>query len=66
MPRHHPLQARGVVDATVWREQLAGGFVVLALIVRRRRSAAVQGANELSAEERERLAKWLEKEQTHD
>lgn len=45
---------------------LAGGFVVLALIVRRRRSAAVQGANELSAEERERLAKLLEKEQTHD
>ena len=42
------------------------GFVVLALIVRRRRSAAVQGANELSAEERERLAKLLEKEQTHD
>lgn len=45
---------------------LAGGFVVLALIVRRRRSAAVQGANELSAEERERLAKLLEKEQPHD
>ncbi|WP_063912811.1 cytochrome c-type biogenesis protein [Pseudomonas sp. p21] len=45
---------------------LAGGFVVLALIVRRRRSAAVQGANELSAEERERLANLLEKEQTHD
>ncbi len=45
---------------------LAGGFAVLALIVRRRHSAAVQGANELSAEERERLAKLLEKEQTHD
>ena len=45
---------------------LAGGFVVLAVIVRRRRGAAVQGANELSAEERERLAKLLEKEQTHD
>ncbi|WP_085623155.1 MULTISPECIES: cytochrome c-type biogenesis protein [unclassified Pseudomonas] len=45
---------------------LAGGFVVLALIVRRRRDTAVQGANELSAEERERLAKLLEKEQTHD
>ena len=45
---------------------LAGGFVVLAVIVRRRRATAVQGADELSAEERERLAKLLEKEQTHD
>ena len=45
---------------------LAGGFVVLAVIVRRRRGTAVQGGNELSAEERERLAKLLEKEQTHD
>ncbi|MFV3406063.1 MULTISPECIES: cytochrome c-type biogenesis protein [Pseudomonas] len=45
---------------------LAGGFVVLAVIVRRRRSSAVSGVTELSAEERERLAKLLEKEPTHD
>ena len=45
---------------------LVGGFVVLAVIVRRRRGTAAQGADELSAEERERLAKLLEKEQTHD
>ncbi|HDS1815926.1 TPA: cytochrome c-type biogenesis protein CcmH [Pseudomonas putida] len=45
---------------------LAGGFVVLLVIVRRRRNAAAQPANELSVEERERLAKLLEKEQTHD
>lgn len=45
---------------------LASGFVVLALIVRRRRGAATQGNPELSADERERLAKLLEKEQTHD
>ncbi|MNP69317.1 Cytochrome c-type biogenesis protein CcmH precursor [compost metagenome] len=45
---------------------LAGGFVVLAVIVRRRRGTALPGNNELSVEERERLAKLLEKEQTHD
>lgn len=45
---------------------LVGGFVVLALIVRRRRGSATQAAPELSLEERERLAKLLEKEQTHD
>ena len=45
---------------------LVGGFVVLAVIVRRRRGAAAQGAAQLSVEERERLAKLLEKEQTHD
>ncbi len=45
---------------------LAGGFVVLVVIVRRRRATVAHGANELSIEERERLAKLLEKEQTHD
>ncbi|GAB1618780.1 cytochrome c-type biogenesis protein [Pseudomonas sp. NGC7] len=45
---------------------LAGGFVVLLVIVRRRRGAAAQGEHELSVDERERLAKLLEKEQTHD
>ncbi|MHC6226599.1 cytochrome c-type biogenesis protein [Pseudomonas sp. X10] len=45
---------------------LAGGFVVLALIVRRRRGQAVAGPVELSAEERERLAKLLDKEKNHD
>jgi len=45
---------------------LAGGFVVLALIVRRRRGSATPGTDALSAEERERLAKLLEKEPTHD
>ena len=45
---------------------LAGGFAVLAVIVRRRRLASVQGTDELSAEERARLANLLEKERTHD
>ncbi len=45
---------------------LASGFVVLAVIVRRRRGAATQGSQALSDDERERLAKLLEKEQTHD
>ncbi|MDM3885274.1 cytochrome c-type biogenesis protein CcmH [Pseudomonas sp. BCRC 81390] len=45
---------------------LVGGFVVLAVIVRRRRGSATQATQELSFEERERLAKLLEKEQTHD
>ena len=45
---------------------LVGGFVVLAVIVRRRRRPVPAGSQELSAEQRERLAKLLEKEQTHD
>ncbi|HEK0909804.1 TPA: cytochrome c-type biogenesis protein CcmH [Pseudomonas putida] len=45
---------------------LAGGFVVLAVIVRRRRSPVAHGNSELSVDERERLAKLLDKEQTHD
>ncbi|MFJ9989677.1 cytochrome c-type biogenesis protein CcmH [Pseudomonas putida] len=45
---------------------LVGGFVVLAVIVRRRRSQVAQGNSELSVDERERLAKLLDKEQTHD
>ena len=43
-----------------------GGFVVLALIVRRRRNTVANPCAQLSAEERERLAKLLDKEQTHD
>lgn len=45
---------------------LVAGFVVLAVIVRRRRGAAMPGRQALSDDERERLAKLLEKEQTHD
>ncbi|MGE8325085.1 cytochrome c-type biogenesis protein [Pseudomonas urmiensis] len=45
---------------------LLGGFVVLAVIVRRRRRPVAAGSQELSAEQRERLAKLLEKERTHD
>ena len=45
---------------------LVGGFVVLALIVRRRRNPVANPCAQLSAEERERLAKLLDKEQTHD
>ncbi|WP_176517195.1 MULTISPECIES: cytochrome c-type biogenesis protein [Pseudomonas] len=45
---------------------LVGGFAVLVLIVRRRRGPVAEGAEHLSAQERERLAKLLEKEQTHD
>ncbi|QXH50023.1 cytochrome c-type biogenesis protein CcmH [Pseudomonas fakonensis] len=45
---------------------LAGGFVVLAVIVRRRRGQAAAGPTELSADEHARLAKLLEKERTHD
>ena len=45
---------------------LVGGFTVLAVIVRRRRAPIAQGAEHLSVEERERLAKLLEKEQNHD
>lgn len=45
---------------------LAGGFVVLAVIVRRRRGRAVAGSDALSLAERERLASLLKKEHTHD
>ena len=45
---------------------LVGGFVVLAVIVRRRRGQAVAGSDALSLDERERLAKLLKKEHTHD
>ncbi|MGE7992021.1 cytochrome c-type biogenesis protein [Pseudomonas sp. NPDC089554] len=45
---------------------LAGGFVVLALIVRKRRSQGPAATSELSTDERERLAKLLDKEPTHD
>ncbi|WP_349976148.1 cytochrome c-type biogenesis protein [Pseudomonas sp. WHRI 8519] len=45
---------------------LVGGFAVLLVIVRRRRVPATPGSQELSVEERERLAKLLEKEQNHD
>ena len=45
---------------------LIGGFVVLIAIVRRRRSEAAAGPSDLSPGERERLAKLLEKERTHD
>ena len=41
---------------------LAGGLVVMAVIVRRRRNPAQAGAQELTAEERERLAKLLDKD----
>ncbi|MBJ9975390.1 cytochrome c-type biogenesis protein CcmH [Pseudomonas sp. S75] len=45
---------------------LAAGLVVIALIVRRRRSSAIEGGAELSQAERQRLAHLLEKESTHD
>ncbi|CAM4000698.1 Cytochrome c-type biogenesis protein CcmH [Pseudomonas reidholzensis] len=45
---------------------LVGGFVVLAVIVRRRRGPVAGGSEELTAEQRERLAKLLDKEHTHD
>lgn len=45
---------------------LASGFVVLALIVRRRRGPVAASTEQLSPEERERLAKLLDKERTHD
>ena len=45
---------------------LVGGFVVLAVIVRRRRGPAIGGDDTLSVEERERLAKLLDREQNHD
>lgn len=43
---------------------LAGGFGVLVMIVRKRRVPAANTAADLSPEERERLAKLLDKEQT--
>lgn len=45
---------------------LAGGFAVLAVIVRRRRGQAAAGSDALSLDERERLATLLKKEHTHD
>lgn len=45
---------------------LVGGFGLLALIVRKRRAQSAGGPVDLSPEERERLAKLLDKEQTHD
>lgn len=45
---------------------LLGGFGMLALIVRKRRTQTAGGAVDLSPEERERLAKLLDKERTHD
>lgn len=45
---------------------LTGGFVMLAVIVRRRRQPLASGSAQLSVEERERLAKLLDKEATHD
>jgi cytochrome c-type biogenesis protein CcmH len=39
---------------------------MLALIVRKRRTQAAGGTVDLSPEERERLAKLLDKERTHD
>lgn len=45
---------------------LAGGFLVLALIVRRRRGQAAASGTELSLDERERLAKLLKKDHDHD
>jgi len=43
---------------------LLGGFAVLVVIVRKRRVPAANGQADLSPEERERLAKLLDKEQT--
>ncbi|MEE1920443.1 cytochrome c-type biogenesis protein [Pseudomonas sp. 148P] len=45
---------------------LLGGIGVMAVIVRKRRAPASNGSADLSPEERERLAKLLDKEQTHD
>ncbi|MNG06744.1 Cytochrome c-type biogenesis protein CcmH precursor [compost metagenome] len=45
---------------------LVGGFGLLAMIVRKRRAQSAAEAVDLSPEERERLAKLLDKEQTHD
>ncbi|MCY1393390.1 Cytochrome c-type biogenesis protein CcmH [compost metagenome] len=45
---------------------LLGGLVVIAVIVRRRRSERPEGATELSEAERQRLAQLLDKDQKHD
>ncbi|MDG9882755.1 cytochrome c-type biogenesis protein CcmH [Pseudomonas sp. GD04058] len=45
---------------------LLGGIGVMAVIVRKRRVPAGNVTADLSPEERERLAKLLDKEQTHD
>ncbi len=45
---------------------LLGGIGVMAVIVRKRRVPAGSATADLSPEERERLAKLLDKEQTHD
>lgn len=45
---------------------LLGGIGVMAVIVRKRRVPAGTATADLSPEERERLAKLLDKEQTHD
>ncbi|WP_166364170.1 cytochrome c-type biogenesis protein [Pseudomonas akapageensis] len=45
---------------------LLGGLVVIAVIVRRRRSQRAEGVTELSEAERQRLAQLLDKDQTHD
>ncbi|MDU9389238.1 cytochrome c-type biogenesis protein [Pseudomonas japonica] len=45
---------------------LLGGIGVMAVIVRKRRVPAGNGSADLSSEERERLAKLLDKEQNHD
>ncbi|MNR25332.1 Cytochrome c-type biogenesis protein CcmH precursor [compost metagenome] len=45
---------------------LLGGLVVIAVIVRRRRSERPDGATELSEAERQRLAQLLDKDQKHD
>ena len=45
---------------------LVGGFSLLVVIVRKRRAQSAGGPADLSPEERERLAKLLDKEQTHD
>lgn len=45
---------------------LVAGVVVIAVIVRRRRSPAIEDGAELSLAERQRLAHLLEKESTHD
>lgn len=45
---------------------LLGGIGVMAVIVRKRRVPAGTASADLSPEERERLAKLLDKEQTHD
>ncbi len=45
---------------------LTGGLVVIAVIVRRRRTPATAAGTALSVDERHRLAQLLNKEHTHD